>query len=108
MCIYVYIYICICIYYIYIYVYIYIYGTPPELSTNFGGEKRVGLHDAPDPSLVQVSIEFLRLLNSIGLTDPPVGGGIVCILPLTPSLVQGLLTTPSSHNPSARLSSPEY
>ena len=27
------------------------------------------------PSLVQVSIEFLRLLNSIGLTDPPVGGG---------------------------------
>ena len=60
------------------------------------------------PSLVQVSIEFLRLLNSIGLTDPPVGGGIVCILPLTPSLVQGLLTTPSSHNLSARLSSPEY
>ena len=22
---------------------------PPELSTNFGGEKRVGLHYAPDP-----------------------------------------------------------
>ena len=59
-------------------IYIYIYGTPPaELSTNFGGEKRVGLHYAPDPltRLYKSALSSIGLLNSIGLTDPPVGGG---------------------------------
>ena len=32
------------------YTYIYMWYPPlPELSTNFGGRKRVGLHYAPDP-----------------------------------------------------------